>query len=529
MLKLLLKVRLASMLAGLAGNFRSRKKLGAGKIVLLALLYAYLVAAFIFMFFSLFISMAEPMHESGLDWFYFAMFVMTAFSTMFVLSVFTAKAQLFEARDNELLLSLPVPPRCILASRMLSLLLSNYLFELLVALPALAAWCIACPVTGGLVVSFVLVCLCLPLFSVALSAFFGWLLALVTARVRRKSLVSTVISLAFLAAYIYVVSNINTLLSGLLTNAGHIAGSVSAVLPVYWLAEGVAKADFIHLALGLACLVLPFVLCYIILSATFIKTATTRRGFAKARYVEREARISSPFGALVRREWDRLLSSSTYIMNSAMGALLSVVGAAVLAAKGGDLLPLLELLPEGYAAPIAALLLCTVSSMTTISACSVSIEGKNLWIVRSMPVPAIQALKAKLALHLAISAPSTLLMQLAACFVLRPTGLGLVWMLLLPQLFGLVMALLGLWANLRHPRLDWISETQAVKQGIAVAIALFGGWGIVLLPVAAGVLLARFSWGLNAVAAAFLVLLAALCVLLWRWIKRRGADIFASL
>ena len=52
--------------------------------------------------------------------------------------MFTAKAQLFEARDNELLLSMPIKPSAILASRMVSLLLLNLGFELLVAIPAVS-------------------------------------------------------------------------------------------------------------------------------------------------------------------------------------------------------------------------------------------------------------------------------------------------------------------------------------------------------------------------------------------------------
>ena len=44
--------------------------------------------------------------------------------------------------------------------------------------------------------------------------------------------------------------------------------------------------------------------------------------------------------------------------------------------------------------------------MTTISAPSVSIEGKNLWIAQSLPVPAAEILKAKLTLHISILLPA---------------------------------------------------------------------------------------------------------------------------
>ncbi len=532
MLKTLLKLRLSAMLSGLVIGGSKKKKAGKGRIILMALLWTYVIAVFIGMFFALFSSLAPAMREMELDWFYFAMFIMLAFAIMFVFSVFTAKAQLFEAKDNELLLSLPIPPGTILASRMASLLLTNLGFELMVALPAIVAWIIFCGFDLGLVLCFVLVCLCLPLFSTALSAFFGWLLALVTARVRNKTLVSTLMSLAFLAAYFYIYANINTILSGLLNNATHIAGSVSAVLPVWWLARGIAETNLVNLALGLACLIVPFALCRWVLSRSFIKTATIRRGFAKVKYVERQARVASPFAALVRREWARLLSSSTYIMNSALGAVMGLVAAALLLVKGRDIVELFDILPGDFAGVIPLVIvaaLCTLSSMTTITACSVSLEGNNLWIVRSLPVTTAQVLRAKLALHLGLSVPATLAAQAAAIIVLRPDGLSLLWILLLPQLFGLTMALLGLWANLRHPKLDWINETQAVKQGFAVAIAMFGGWGLIALPVAAGFFLFRFSWGMTVLPLAFAAVLVILAASLWRWINGRGCRLFREM
>jgi ABC-2 type transport system permease protein len=72
------------------------------------------------------------------------MFAVTNFAMMFIGSIFAAKAQLYEAKDNELLLSMPIPPSAILASRMLTLLLINLAFDLMIAVPAGIAWAQSC-------------------------------------------------------------------------------------------------------------------------------------------------------------------------------------------------------------------------------------------------------------------------------------------------------------------------------------------------------------------------------------------------
>lgn len=531
MLKLLLKVRLQSWLAYLSGSGRNgafkNKMPGKGRIVLFAVLYIYIIAVFAGMFFATFSMLAPVFYQMGLGWFYFCLFLMVAFALMFVFSVFTAKSQLFEARDNELLLSMPIPPSAVLGSRMASLLLTNFGFELLVAGPAAVAWCMNCPVNPMGAVAFILVCLALPFFGVALSSLFGWLLALLTAKVRRKSLVSTVFSLCFLAAYFYVYSNINTLLQNLVLNASEISASFGAVTPLYRLGTAMSDGDMVGLIMGLACLIIPFIIAYFILTKTFIRTATTRRGAAKLRYVKREAKVASASAALLRREWARLLSSSTYIMNCALGAIMNIILAVVLVIKGGDLLVMLEGAAgvEAVVEPLIIVALCVLSGMTTISACAVSLEGKHLWIVRSIPVDTRKVLLAKLKLHLLVSAPAMLIVQIAAVTVFRPKGLMLLWTLLIPQVFNVLMALIGLWANLKFPKLNWQNETQAVKQSVAVIIPIFGGWGILILPVVA---VAIFG-NVHIVAGVFLLLIAAACALLYKWCMSRGVRIFEKL
>ena len=88
-----------------------------------------------------------------------------AFALMFIGSVFTAKSQLFEAKDNELLLSMPVPPGMILLSRMAALLAMNFVLELVVALPVFAAWLQYGTVNGVGILAFIVIVLALPLFG----------------------------------------------------------------------------------------------------------------------------------------------------------------------------------------------------------------------------------------------------------------------------------------------------------------------------------------------------------------------------
>lgn len=533
MLKPLLKLRLAAIGAWFSGAARKKskpKKNPAVRIVLMSLLLLYVLACFLFLFYMWFDTLAAAWAGSELAWLYYALFALAAFALMFFFSIFTAKEQLFEAKDNDLLLSLPLKPGSILLSRLAELALINLLIELTVALPVTLAWLKYGTLSAGGWLALVLVVLLLPLFSLAFSALFGWLLSLLSRRVRKKSLFSTVFSLLFLAVYFYFYSQINVLIQELAQNGGYLATKLSAARPLLWLGRAIAEGNWLYLLLSAFILLLPFVLACALLSRTFIRTVTANRGAARVEYRARAMKEASPDAALVRRELNGFLSSSSYMVNAGLGLVMLVAGAVALPFAGNRLAQLAAELP-GDGTLLFCLLLAALAaliSMVTISSASVSMEGGSLWIAQSLPVSAAQALRAKLKLHLLLTLPPVLLACLSLAWVSKPEGPALLACFLLPTAYACVLAQLGLIMNLRHPNLDWTSESQAVKNGVAVIFTMLLSWGLLLTTGGLVLLLSIFlptGWALVIVA----VLLLGLCRLLYGWLMKRGAAIYAYL
>ena len=75
---------------------------------------------------------------------------------------------------------MPVPPGMILLSRMAALLAMNFVLELVVALPVFVSWLQYGETSGTGITAFVVIVLALPLFSLAVSCLFAWLVSLVT-------------------------------------------------------------------------------------------------------------------------------------------------------------------------------------------------------------------------------------------------------------------------------------------------------------------------------------------------------------
>lgn len=533
MLNALLRVRLQAMLAAFFGKRASSGKRAGKKrspVVYVALL-VYCLAAFGFLFYTSFSQLAVAYFPAGLGWLYFVMFAMMAFALMFMGSVFTTKAQLFEARDNELLLSMPVRPGLILLSRMAALLMLNYLYELVVAVPVLLAWLRYGRVYALGLAAFVCVVLVLPLFSMAVSCLFAWLLSLLTSRLRSTTLLTMVLSVAFMLAYFLLCARMNRYISLIASNGQQLAHTFGAVLPLEWLGSAIASGALGKLLLTLLWTLAPFALAYVLLSRSFVRLVTTQRGQARARYEKKPPRVLSADRALVKRELARLTSSANYMLNAGLGLIFELVLAVLLLVKRDTVRQTLSQLGAAQLplAPLALLAMFLVTSMVYLTSCSVSLEGKSYWLLRAMPIETKRILRAKLRLANLLSVPPALCLTVAAALVLRLSVAEVLLMAVCQTLFCLLVSNVGLIEDLRHCNLHWTNEAQAVKQGLGTLFTMLLGWGFALaLGAVYLLLLSRVMEPRPFLCALFGALLAGVAVSL-RWLDTRGCARFEAL
>ena len=524
MLRILIKAQLQSVLASLTRTSKGKRLSVAGAVLLMAFLAVIFLSFFGFTFYAL--ALALP--GMGLGWFYFALAAIMAFALGFIGSVFTAQQQLFAARDNELLLAMPIRPRDILGARMAVLLLLDYAFTLVVLLPAGVVWLMVVGGTAGGIFGFVLSALLLPLIIMCFTCLFAWLLALISSRMRNKTVITLVLYLAFLAAYFYFYMNLQQLLTELIANSEQIAGAFVAVYPLYAFGQA-SLGSWLHIAGFAACCVIPFALVYAILSRGFLAVTTRRPSVKKLVYRERALKTSGVGAALLRKELGRFAANGMYILNAAMGSVLTIAAAVALIIYRDEAMQLLSVLPEGMGEGAVILALCFLNATDVISAPSISLESKTLWLLKSLPVPAWRILMAKVYLHLVIALPPTLIASACCCAALPFPPAGAAMVVLIPALTCVFGALFGVAVNLRYPKFDYINETAVIKNSMSVTVTLFGSWA--LLAAAAllyGLALHRVM-GMTAYLYICAALLAALCAALYLSLRRSGARRFAEL
>ncbi len=514
LLRALLRVQLPALGLWMTRQTSTAKKkkrgFGSAGTVGMAILWVFVGLSFMVMFGSVFGMLAEPFHALGFDWLYMTLAFLMCSMFMLLGTVFLAKSMLFEAKDNALLLAMPIPPTIVLCARMISLYFMNLLWGSFVLIPALVCRFYIVGFSVGLLLRGCLLFLLLALFVLALSCLLGWGLSLISARIRNKTFVTVFLSLAFIAVYYYVVGTGSTRMMELLVNeSDQLAELLGAVVPLYWIGDAAANGSIGAFLFTAAMFVVPFLAVFLLLSSTFIKTVTASHGVSRIRYNAQKHRgaVRSPSSALLAQENKRLLSSSIYLLNAGIGLVFLAAGAVVILFQQETLLPTLamlgiDLIPAIFCG-MAAMMLSTV----LFTPPSVSLDAKTLWLVRAMPVSSAQILLAKWKLHLIWCAIPIFLFSIvgtvffvtfdASALMADPmfAGLlpqvsltsfdyiaGIVALFVLPQLFSAVSGGLGLLYGLRFPNMHWTNEAQIVKQGMAVFASMFVNLALVGIP-----------------------------------------------
>ena len=210
-----------------------------------------------------------------------------------------------------------------------------------------------------------------------------------------------------------------------------------------------------------------------------------------------------------------------------------IIAAVALIIKAGDLREVVT----GYLADAGLISLlpivlvcgvCLVGSMDMVTASSVSLEGKSIWVLQTMPVEEKKVLRAKETLHMLVNCIPSAILLIAAVIVFRLSVWDGLAMLAFMLVFTRLIAAFGLMMNLKKPNLNWTNEAVPIKQGMPVLLSMLVGFLAAAASFAIGLFLSAALPSAACIALPALVLLVP-TLLIDRWIGARGAEIFAYL
>lgn len=469
--------------------------------------------------------------SAGVEWLYFALIGLLSILFGTFGSVFSTYSGLYLAKDNDLLLSMPIPVRYIMISRLLGVYLMGLAYSGVCFLPALVVYLIMMPFSIGALLGGVWLMFLISLIVMFLSCLLGWVVARISTKLKNKSFMTVLLAVLAIALYYFFYFKAQTVISNLIENAAAYGEKIrGAAYPVYLFGR-VGVGDALS-ALILTAVV--FALCagmWLLLSRTFLRIATAKGGADKKAYRAAAMHTRSLGATLLGKEFARFVSSPNYMLNCGLGVLLLPIAGVLLIVKGGMLAELLATVFVAMPGVTAVLLCAALSmlvSMISPAAPSISLEGKTLWVIRSLPVPLFEVLRAKLRMQWILTFIPLLPCLAGMVVALWRMPLCLVLSLLFAAVFTVVFGLLSLFFGLKFPNVTWTNELVPIKQGGAVLLSLFAPWIFAVLFGGGYFLIGPFMRAEGYIAL-FILLLAGLGVALYAWIRKKGTEVLRTL
>ena len=410
-----------------------------------------------------------------------------------VLSIFKAGGILYRKQGYELVSSMPIRSVALVCGRFFRLYFEGLAFTALIMIPGLVMYgYFTTPKGSSLLIGGIAV-LTVPLIPVAVSAGIGMIVTGISQRMKHKAWVEA--GLTILLVVVVFMLPMTSLGEAEITPemVKNYGDGVLVILgnlypPAVLLGDAITEGSIVKLALVLAGALL--LLGIVIVLITIGYQGICMRLFnirAKHDYQKEKLHSNSLYKALVIREARRYFSSGVYVMNTIMGPIMAVILSVSfffmdMGEMAGDVPAQMNM---RAAFPFMVGAVFTVLSITSVS---ISMEGKEVWILKSLPLSRKEILDGKILFQLCLSAPFYVVAVMISCIALTLPALEFIAMVVLPAIMILFAAVFGISVNLWLPKMQWDTEVSVVKQSASAMIGglvptLIGGISAVIIMV----------------------------------------------
>lgn len=451
----------------------------------------------------------------------------------FLLTLLKAGPYLFGMKDYDMLMAMPFQIKEIVTCKFLYMYLNTLKWTVAIELGMLIAMALTGKLTviGGvfwLVLAFVL-----PLVPMVLASALSVFITAVGSRFRNKSIVQSILTIIIVVPLCFsnaIITNIvkNNDVSDVMTTTAGAVDVMAKWLPTVRLFSkavtggGLSSVSSFLLALGSSILIFElFLLCV----SRFYRqinsrlSSSVRHGHHKAAAMKQH----SPVVSIAYKELRRMLGSAAYLTNIGIGVVMCVlIGIAALIF---DAQTIVSQITQG--APVNASVVIPAipfavyffSGMVATTAITPSLEGKNDWIIKSLPIDPMDDCKGKMLFNLCLLGSVSLFAVLALDWSFGAGWTETVLSVLLIAAMNVFSANYGMICGIKHKRLDWENEIEVIKRGAAVTIYLLPNMFSVMI-LCGGAIAAGFFVKTEFIFLAPAVLYALLAAVMYRRVVR---------
>ena len=513
-------------------RFNKKRKSGTTKAIV-PILIALLV---LFYNWSLASAIMEEFAKTNSEFMLLTLYVVLTFILTLIEGVYKSSGLLFNCKDDNLLFSLPIKKSTVLFVRIFKFYVFELLYNSLFLLPAMAVYAGNVKVDATYYLASFVALLLLPIVPIVLSCIIGGIISASSSKFKSNSIAQIIITTIMLVGVFLLSFNLENVMMNVAQNAENIN---DAITRIYYPAGAYVKLAtnfnvvdllifiFIHTAL-LAVMIIALGKAYFKINSRVkvIKTNTKNCNY--------KIKVNKRMQALIKKELKKFISIPVFVINSCFGLVLFVIGCIAVTVKFDSLA--VALATEGVTMTIEEIkmylpvllfgLVCFASFMSSITCSMISIEGKSINIVKSLPVSPFKVILSKIYTAVIIMVPAILIGDLIIFIKFRFSVFETLMLLIASVVLPFLAETIGIIVNLKHPKMDAENDAQVVKQSVSSMVAVFLGMFLVILTFSILFMCINFKINTN------LTLFMAICIftiieiLLLMHLNRKGVKRF---
>ncbi len=373
----------------------------------------------------------------------------SSFAILF-LTIFYSNGILFGSRDMENLLSLPVKSSDIISSKFMFMYLLNFLIGLMFMLPGGIVWVLNGSLNALQIILYFTSIIFVPLIPMCIAACMGIIIVVASSFFKRKNVIALIFSFAMIGIIGYI--------------------AVSAMK---------SGNEFIVLSIVFFYIFAKVVSLKYGLLNTLAKTTT--------RYSDNKNSNNrkSVFFALYKKEMGLFLNSYMAVLNAGLGVILLCVFSIFL------LFNSLQQIGEysgienvnEYLSNFAPMCIASMFLLSCPAAFSISLEGKNVWILQSSPIRVKTILNSKIAVNLTLHLIGYIVSVFIFLLKLDMEIIQTISLIIVPICYSIFITVIGISLNKKFPNFEWESEMMIVKQSMPVILSAIIGMAALVIPI----------------------------------------------
>lgn len=447
-----------------------------------------LISVFIMMF-----SLGEIAKEVNQLDFILAFGYTVASFLCFTVTISKANGLLFESKDFELLVSMPINTKTIVLSKLISLVILNYLNFGLIYIPCIIAYGVLSSATILYYIFSIISFIIGPLLIITICSFISYLLGLLLRRTKSKSIITSILSLLiFIFVFVFYMTFVNKIDMADGSNIDYeyfskyfsnMTYNFKTYYPIAKILINGLHGDFLQYLLYILLMLVPFSALVCFVGKNYLKANMRAKITNSSKHFKMKTqKQNSKIVAILKRDFKGFFSSSAQVLNIGIGPIISTVLVVVMAINFSNEVDIVN--DEFYKDFMPIMLTLTVGFTYGImpsTSSSISLEGKNFWILKSSPIKTKDIFISKILFYLIICFPFIIINVTIISVILKLNILNIIVELIVQILLVLLYATEGLWINILVPKFDWDNEVKAIKQGTGPLLSMLIGFGLDLV------------------------------------------------